>query len=259
MVTYTQTDEFRGAEFVHLSMRGARFRGVGLGDVVMRGVSVEGAEIDDPWLLEGGALTVNGVDVAPYVDAELNRRFPGRELRRAEDPAGMQQAWAALERTWAATLERAAAMPEGTVDISVDDEWSFAQTLRHLVMATDTWLRGAAQQIENPYHPIGQPNGAYYTDGHDPSVFADGTPSFAEVLEVRAERQAMVRDYLAATTPEQLAEERRNPWAPDYVETVRNCLGTILEEEWEHHRYAVRDLEAIERRGSSSAEDVENG
>jgi hypothetical protein len=28
--------------------------------------------------------------------------------------------------------------------------------------------------------------------------------------------------------------------------TVRSCLHTILNEEWEHHRYAVRDLEAIE-------------
>lgn len=259
MVTYSGTDEFRGAEFVDLSMRGARFRGVGLGGVVMRGVSVEGAEIDDPWLLEGGSLVVNGIDVAPYVDAELNRRFPGRELRRAEDPEGLREAWAALERTWQATLDRAAAMPEGTVDVSVDGEWSFAQTLRHLVMATDTWLRGAAQQIEKPYHPIGQPNGEYYTDGHDPSVFADGTPSYADVLAVRAERQAMVRDYLAAMTPELLEEERRNPWAPEYPETVRNCIGTILEEEWEHHRYAVRDLDAIEARGNFPAEDVENG
>ncbi len=25
-----------------------------------------------------------------------------------------------------------------------------------------------------------------------------------------------------------------------------SCLHTILEEEWEHHRYAVRDLDAIE-------------
>ncbi|WP_413463616.1 DinB family protein [Arthrobacter sp. SO3] len=48
----------------------------------------------------------------------------------------MRAAWARLERTWSATLERVAAMPAGTADISVDGEWSFAQTLRHLVMAT---------------------------------------------------------------------------------------------------------------------------
>jgi hypothetical protein len=30
-----------------------------------------------------------------------------------------------------------------------------------------------------------------------------------------------------------------------------SCLHTILEEEWEHHRYAVRDLDAIGSRSSA--------
>ena len=38
---------------------------------------------------------------------------------------------------------------------------------------------------------------------------------------------------------------------PDHQETTRSCLHVILEEEWEHHRYAVRDLDAIE--GTSGA------
>ena len=78
-----------------------------------------------------------------------------------------------LERTWSATLERAVAMPAGTVEISVDGEWSFAQTLRHLVMATDTWLGRAILEIEQPYHPAGQPNFEYEPDGYDMSVFFD--------------------------------------------------------------------------------------
>jgi hypothetical protein len=40
--------------------------------------------------------------------------------------------------------------------------------------------------------------------------------------------------------------ERRNPHEPQYPETTRSCLHVILEEEWEHYRYAVRDLDAIE-------------
>jgi hypothetical protein len=71
-------------------------------------------------------------------------------------------------------------------------------------------------------------------------------PSYAEVLEVRAGRVAMVRDFLATITADDLATPRKNPWAPDYPETTLSCLHTILQEEWEHHRYAVRDLEAIE-------------
>jgi hypothetical protein len=104
-------------------------------------VELQGVSIDTPWLFDGGgALLVNGVDVTPFVDAELDRRFPGRADRNAGDPDGLRAAWSSLERTWAATLDRVAAMPAGTTDICVDGEWSFAQTLRHLVMATDVWL-----------------------------------------------------------------------------------------------------------------------
>ncbi len=249
MATFSRSDDLTEARFVGTDLRGARFVGVDLRGAVLRGVVVDGAEVDSPWLLEGGTLLVNGVDVAPLVDAELNRRFPGRELRRAEDPEGLRAAWTAVEGAWAAALGRVAAMPPGTVDVSVDDEWSFAQTLRHLVMATDTWLRRAILEVEDPYHPIGQPNDEYELDGGDPAVFHQDSPSYEEVLEVRAGRVAMVRDFVAAVTPEQLAEERRNPWAPQYPETVLSCLHTILEEEWEHHRYAVRDLDVVAARG----------
>jgi hypothetical protein len=57
--------------------------------------------------------------VAPLIEAELNRRFPGRADRRAGDPGGLRAPWATLERTWAATLGRVAAMPAGAVDVSV--------------------------------------------------------------------------------------------------------------------------------------------
>lgn len=247
MATFTQSDDLRDAEFVDADLRGARFVRTDLSGVVMRAVDVQGADIDAPWLLGGeSCLLVNGVDVVPLVEAELNRRFPGRADRRAADPYGLRAAWAMLERSWAATLGRVAAMPAGAVDVSVDGEWSFAQTLRHLVMATDTWLGRAILEIEQPFHAIGQPNVEYETDGHDMSIFTTVTPSYADVLEVRTGRVAMVRDFLATVTPDDLAAMRKNPWAPEYPETTLSCLHTILEEEWEHHRYAVRDLNAIE-------------
>src|SRR5215471_14810304 len=247
MTTFTRADELQGAEFVDADLRGARFVRADLSGVVMRAVEVQGADIDAPWLFDGESfLRVNGVDVIPLVEAELNRRFPGRAGRRAADPDGLRAAWATLERTWAATLERVAAMPPGTVDVSVGGEWSFAQTLRHLVMATDTWLGRSILGIEQPFHPLGQPNAEYETDGNDMSVFTTITPLYAEVLEVRAGRVAMVRDFLATVTSGELAATRKNPHDPEHQETTLSCLHVILEEEWEHHRYAVRDLEAIE-------------
>jgi hypothetical protein len=251
MAAFTGSDDLRGAEFVDADLTGARFIRALLADVVMRGVDVNGAEIDAPWLAErGNSLWVNGVDVAPLVEAELDRRFPGRAARRAQDPDGLRAAWAGVERTWAATLERVAAMPEGSVDVSIDGEWSFAQTLRHLIMATDVWLRRAVLGVEQPYHPIGQPHAEYESDGYDLAVFSATTPSYAEVLEVRADHVAMVRDFLATVTPADLTAARPHAWAPEHEVTVLHCLHVILNEEWEHHRYAVRDLDAIEARAS---------
>ena len=254
MPTFIESDEPQGRDFVDVNLRGARFVRADLSGVVMRAVDVAGADIDAPWLLDGESfLRINGVDVTAFVDAELNHRFPGRSERRAEDPDRLRAAWAALERTWAHTLERVAAMPAGTVEVSVGGEWSFAQTLRHLVMATDTWLGRAILQIELPFHPIALPNAEYETDGNDMSVFSSITPSYVEVLEVRASRVAMVRGLLDTVTRDDLVAARRNVWAPEYPETVLSCLHTILEEEWEHHRYAVRDLDAIEARPGGSA------
>jgi Pentapeptide repeats (8 copies) len=85
MATFSRSDDLRGAEFVGADLRGARFVGVDLSGVVMRGVDVAGAEIDGLWLSESGSLLVNGVDVIPFVEAELDRRFPGRA---ADEPVG---------------------------------------------------------------------------------------------------------------------------------------------------------------------------
>ena len=247
MTTSEPAEQRSPREFVDAELRGARFIRADLSGAVMRGVDVQGADIDAPWLMEeGGSLVVNGVDVAPLVDAELDRRFPGRSERRAAGPEGLRSAWAALERTWAATLARVEAMPEGTVETSVGGEWSFAQTLRHLVMATDAWLRGAVQQVEQPFHPIGQPHAEYAMDGLDLVVFSAEHPSYDEVLAVRADHLALVRDFLDTVTLEELDGVRAGPWSPAHQVTVRGCLHVILGEEWEHHRYAVRDLDAIE-------------
>ena len=235
-------------------LQGARFVGADLSRVVMRGVQVEDADIDAPWLPESAYFRVNGVDVIPYVEAELDRRFPGRASRRADDPAGLRSAWAVLQSTWAATLDRAAAMPAGTVDVSVDGEWSFAQTLRHLVLATDTWLRRGVLEIEQPYHPLGLRDASTEDDGteDDGSVFTSDTPSYADVLAARADRVGLVGDFLATVSADELAAPRKNPHAPEYPETVRSCLHVILEEEWEHLRYAVRDLDVIEATSGGS-------
>ena len=250
MATFGRSDDLQAAKFVDANLRGARFVESDMSGVIMRGVEIKEVDIDAPWLSDGESFfRINGVDVIPFVEAELDSRFPGRSQRRAADPEGLRTAWAELERTWAATLERVASMPAGTVDISVDGEWSFAQTLRHLVLATDVWLRKAILEVEQPFHPIGLRD--RNETGEDVSIFITGTPSYPDVLEARAGRIAMVRDFLATVTSDELATTRRNPHSPDYPETTRSCLHVILEEEWEHHRFAVRDLDTIEAKSGS--------
>jgi uncharacterized damage-inducible protein DinB len=247
MATFDSSDVFTDARFTDSDLTRARFVGCDLSGVVMRGVQIASADIDAPWIFEGdGSFLVNGVDVLPYVDAELDRRFPGRSLRGADDPDGLREAWAALEAAWAGVVARAGELPDGTVDESVDGEWSFAQTLRHLVLATDMWLGRGVLEIEQPFHPLGLSDGSMEDEGFDMSVFTTDAPSYAEVLEARADRVAKVRDFIAGATALDLAAVRRNPHNPDYAETVLSCLQVILGEEWDHQRYAVRDLDAIE-------------
>jgi hypothetical protein len=242
MAAYNRDDDLKGAEFRDANLTGARFIECDLTDVVVRGSEVARMDIDAPWLVHGDYLRVNGVDVTAYVEGELDARFPGRADRRAADPDGLRAAWAAVERAWDTALARAAAMPAGSVDVSVDGEWSFAQTLRHLVHATDIWLGKAVLEVEDPLHPLGI--------GYSPEgvVAEEVPPSYDDVLEARASRVGQVRELLATVTPDELAVARKNPHNPEHPETTLSCLHVILEEMWEHLRFAVRDLDAIEAR-----------
>jgi len=240
MTTYTGTNEFEGATFVRTSFKGATLRFSDVSGVTMRSVDTDGLDIDNHDLFFG-SLLVNGVDVVPLVDAELNRQFPGRELQKAQTSDGLREGWAAVQAAWQTTV---ADTPRDLVDAHVEDEWSLAQTLRHLILATDAWLRRGILGIQQPFHEIGQIFSGAGEMGFDMSIFRAEPPEYEEILAVRAERQQLVTDFLATATAELLAEERDNPWGAgdDWHPTVGDCVRVILEEEWAHLRYIRRDL-----------------
>ena len=238
MTTYSGTDEFEGARFVRASFKGATLRFSDVSGVTMRGVNLDGLDIDSHDLAMG-TLIVNGVDVVPLVEAELNRQFPGRELQKAETPDGLREGWVAVQAAWQTTVDDT---PLDRVDAHVEDEWSLAQTLRHLIMATDTWLRGGIQRVQQPFHEIGQVFTGAAEMGFDTSIFRADPPTYDEILAVRAERQQLVTDFLETVTPELLAEQRSDPWGFDWHPSVGDCVRVILEEEWAHLRYIRRDL-----------------
>ncbi|MGY5764517.1 DinB family protein [Brachybacterium sp. DNPG3] len=250
MTTWSSTDEFAGASFVRASFRGARLRFSDVRGVTMRGVDVDGLDIDSHDL-SFGTLLVNGVDVVPLVEAELDRRFPGRALQRATTPDGLRDGWEAVRAAWQETLRTT---PPELLDAHVEDEWSLVQTLRHLILATDAWLGRGIHGEEQPFHEIGLIFTGAAEMGFDMSIFRAEAPEVDEVLAVRAERQQRVTAFLADASAELLDEERRDPWGGDgWKPTVGDCLRVILEEEWAHLRYIRRDLALLEERRSPAS------
>jgi hypothetical protein len=198
-------------------------------------------------------LTVNGVDIGPLVDAELNRRYPDRAKMRPADPAGFREAWGILERLWGQTVERARRLPPGLLHEQVDGEWSFIETLRHLVFATDCWIRRAIGGDPAPWHPLGLP----WDEMPDtPGVPRDreARPPLDAVLALRHDRMSSVREVIDGLTEASLngsTEPVEGPgWPPPKSFPVREVLLVILNEEWEHRLYAERDLAALEARGA---------
>jgi uncharacterized protein YjbI with pentapeptide repeats len=236
--------DLTGAEFRAVDLSGARFRGVDLRGVDMRGVELVDARIDG----EVQRLVVNGVDVAPLVEAELDRRDPDRARMRPTDPAGFRDAWDIVERLWDGTVERARDLDPALLHESVDGEWSFIETLRHLVFATDAWVRRAVLGDPSPWHALDLP----WDEMPDtPGVPRDreARPSLDEVLALRRDRMATVRTVVDDLTEASLAA-RTEPvagpgWPPPESFEVRECLLVVLNEEWHHRLFAERDLDAL--------------
>lgn len=240
--------DMTGSRFTSVSLNGATFRGCDLHRVVMRGVEIADTTIDG----EIQNLVINGVDVGPLVEAELDRRHPDRPKFRPTTAGGFREAWDVNERLWDSTLERARRLPPDTLHESVDDEWSFIQTLRHLAFATESWVGRCILGQPRPWNPLSLPWDQMRPRPGVPHD-RDARPSLDEALAVRLEAMAMMRRVVDDVTDEQLdgrTEPLVGPGWPDEGETftVRECLLVVLNEEWWHRMFAERDLAVLEER-----------
>ena len=233
------------AQFHRADLTGASFRLVDLTGVTIRGAAL--VNMDLSGMIEN--LRVNGVDVVPLVEAELNRRYPERAKMSPADAAGYREAWDILERLWSETVERARGLAPELLHERVDGEWSFIETLRHLVFATDAWVKRAILGVPSPWDPLDLPHDEMPDEPSVPRDL-DARPSLDEVLALRADRMATVRQVLAGLTDEKLAGMTEPVMEPGYPEpgsfAVRRCLQAILNEEWEHRLYAERDFDVLE-------------
>jgi hypothetical protein len=241
---------FRGARFMVADLTGARFT-----DCDMREVKIVDSYLVDVdvsgWVAN---FAVNGVDVTGYVAAELDRRHPERvQLRQLASAGDFRAMWDTVERLWSEDVARARRLPEAALQERVDGEWSFTETLRHLIYIADSWASRTVLDEPMPFHRLGLPQTAYApADAAALGMDLAARPSFEEVLSVRGERMAVVRAIVAGLTDGELERLCARSPAPGYPEEARpvgECLSVVMEEECEHHRYAVRDLAVLEERG----------
>ena len=239
--------QFRSARFDVADLRGARFT-----DCDLTGVTIR-----DGWLVNvsiSGYLrnvTVNGVDVTDFVSAELDRRHPERvQFRAGQTADDVRAMWDTIERLWTEALERAGRLPAAALAEQVDEEWSFEQTLRHLVFITDAWASRTVLDELMPYHPLGLPQSWYpAADAAALGIDLTAQPGYAEILAARADRMAVMRRIAADLTDDglgRLCQRSPAPGYPDEERTVIDCISVVMDEEIEHYRFAVRDLAALE-------------
>jgi len=243
--TFERT-RLRDTRFEWIDLAESEIRHAGVRRVRMRGVELEDVEIDG----ELQNVVINGVDVAPLIEAELLRRDPDYARMKPTTADDFRTAWTILERRWAETVDRARALDSEQLHERVDGEWSFIETLRHLCYATDAWVNRVYLGDPDPWSPLDLPFDTLrdlqwaYDD--------DVRPPLDEVLELRADRQATVRRVLADLTDVRLAENtdpvEGDGWPPADRYSVAEALGIVVNEEWHHRRYAERDLAALESR-----------
>jgi len=246
---YSQTNAFRGAAFTASDLSGARFR-----DCDLSGVRITGSHVADLRVSGYGGVVVNDVDVTDFVTAELDRRYPERLQLRAMCTADDYRAmWDTVERLWGETAARAERLPEAARHERVENEWSFVETLRHLVFATDGWVGRMIRGEQVPYPPVALPPTDFSPEATTGlGMDLDATPSYAEVAALHADRRGRVRDVLTPLTDAELEQPRTAAlglaeWGEE-THSVGECLRVLMDEHCEHRRFAERDLAVLEAR-----------
>jgi hypothetical protein len=242
---------FREAHMTDLDVRDVDLSRTRVRAAYLDGVRMTGVEVPDMEIYgEVVRLLVNGVDVVPLVDAELNRRMPERALMSPTDLAGFREAFTTLDRLWADTVENARTLRPDVLHEQVDEEWSFIETLRHLGFAHACWVGGVVRADPSPWHPLDLPwDEAPPVEGVPWD--RDVRPALDEVLALRAERRAAVQSVLDDLDDAGLARgvTSATPFMTDAEGlTVARCLEVVLNEEWEHRLYAERDLAVLAAR-----------
>lgn len=228
--------DLSGSTFWGVNLRTSTFRDADFGGstffhVFMKDVSIDG-------IIE--RLVVNGVDVTEFVAAN-DRWHPLRTMLEPTTVDEFRAAWHRLDAAWHELVAGAELMSPSELLDSVNGEWSFRDTLRHLVFVRDKWFAGPILGREL-FTDVGLPNTGSREFGW-PGLNLDAAPTIDEVLEIRSQQNAELVDWLSGVDFSALPQESavlENGTVPTVM-----CLHVVLEEEFEHLRYTTRDLDLL--------------
>lgn len=240
-------EDLSGSHFENVDLTKSRFQNVYLTGSILRGLWLEDVDIDG----EIRNVTINGVDIGPLIEAELDKRHPERTKLHPTDADGFREAWAVVEQAWPSTIERARRLSPELLHERVEGEWSFIETLRHLSFASAAWVARGILRDPSPWHPLDLP-----WDGmpDKPGIPRDRDvrPDLDTVLALRDERRAMVARVIDGLTDESLVSVITPPpgdsWPPSEEIPLSEPLLVVLNEEWQHRLYAERDLDVLANR-----------
>jgi uncharacterized damage-inducible protein DinB len=233
-------DDLEDARFIGTRLNRARVHDAHMEGVKITGTSLANAEI---WSNDITGMTINGVDVAPLVEAELDRRHPERRKLLAVDAAGVKDAWAEIEAEWDRTLSRALRLPPSQLFERTDElEWSFVETTRHLIYVDEKFICRVDGEPDH-FSPIALPHTSLPSvpPGVDPHV----SPAADEVFTVRQARIEQIRAFMRRLDDTELQRDltpSESTGGPRRAEAVLRRVRTLLREEWLHMRFANRDL-----------------
>ncbi len=179
------------------------------------------------------------MDVTAYIN-ERDEWFALRSQLHPTEPENMRQGWQATLVAWDSAIARARSLPEEQRRASVDGEWSFVETLRHLVFAIDKWF--TAPILGRAFHPMGLPNSGSADFGW-PGIDASADPTFEEAAAAWQDRWGQLGDHLKDIKPAALKVEVEV--LENGASAVHDCIGVVFEEHFQHLRYATRDLDRL--------------
>ena len=167
------------------------------------------------------------------------------------DLAGLRVEWSNMKGGWDQTVSWAQTLGEQACRERVNNEWSFIETLRHLVFVTDAWIGRVVLCEQAPYHRESLPP-TFLPDLSFLGIDTTVELSMDAAISLRADSQATVDDLLTSLDDDGLLRlcdvNPARGFPPDTTHTVLRCVQVVLNEESAHHAFARRDLAAIEAR-----------